>query len=188
MNAIVQNIETKTSILKAENLDLTKKNKNLKDIYSKEGPELDHQIAEYKEKNAILSKEIEALKVNTAKEIQSLEEKSIDKMKVFHENAETRVKSLWNRSQFDYEHLSKKLNDHMKTYLDNVSNLLTDFNNKVENEELVWEGDNKAQINGEKVKINENGIVNVQKIPEKLGKNQGSGNKANYKSPVAQKK
>lgn len=157
---------------------------------SVKGPELDGQISEYKEKNENLGKETEEFRVSTQNEIQSLQERSVDKMKVFHENAETRLKSLWNRSQFDYEHLAKRLTDHMKTYLDNVNNLLVEFAAKCENEELSFENES-VKTNGEKMKINENGdsVVKVVKNEEKPKKRvNASGNKNyNNKSPVAEK-
>ena len=190
LNTIVENIEKKTEILKAENTDLVKKNKDLKELYALQGPELDRQIAEYKEKNSNLSKEIESFKVNTQKEIQALQDRGVDKMKVFHGNAETRVKSLWNRAQYDYEHLSKRLTDHLRSYLDNVNELLIDFNSKAENEDLN-EGEKE---NGEKAKGNENGekdntngVQGKEASAQKAVKNQGSGSKVN-KTPVALKK
>lgn len=166
-----------------------KKNKNLKEIYSVKGPELDRQIAEYKEKNANLTKEIDLFKTNTQKEILALQEKGVDKMKVFHENAETRIKSLWNRAQYDYEHLSKRVNDHLRTYLDNVNDLLTEFNNKAEGEDLANANEvEKVQENGEKAKINGNGINSNGASAQKAVKTQSSGTKVNNKTPVAMKK
>lgn len=169
---------------------MAKKNKTLKEVLSIKGPELNRQIFESKDRNGFLTKEIETFKVNMQKEIQCLEDKGIDKMKIFHENAETRLKSLWNRSQFDYEQLSKRLNDHLKTYSDNVTGLLADFSNKIENDESNF--DNKPKENGEKVKINGNGnVVNHggigQSPTNKTARNQGSGKK-NNKNPIAVKK
>lgn len=179
--------------MKNENTELSNKNKNLKEVFSVKGPELDNEITDYKERTENLAKEIENFKVSMQSEIQGLKEKGIDKMIVFHGNAETRLKGLWNRAQFDYEHLTKRLSDHMKTYLDNVNNLLVEFATKTESEELAWEGE-KAKPNGANLKISENIIefpqINGNKSADKPQKVQAQAvsNKVNKtKSPIAQK-
>ena len=182
----MENLEKKTDILKSENSVLVKTNKGLKELYAVKAPELDRQIAELKERNANLQRETEAFKANTQKEIQDLQDRGVDKMKVFHENAETRVKSLWNRAQYDYGHLNKRLTDHLRNYLDNVNELLSEFNNKAVDEDL-GEGEKEVQNKANGVGV----AVGNGNSAQKAAKNtQGSGSKANNnsKTPVAMRK
>lgn len=115
------------------------------------------------------------------KEIQALQEKSVDKMKIFHENAETRLKSLWSRSQFDYEQMSKRLFDHLKTYSDNVSDAMSryDVEKKEETEKISPVSEKKE----DKTKNFKESKENL----EKSGKLNGSAGK-NNKIPVGFKR
>ena len=184
----MENLEKKTDILKSENSVLVKTNKGLKELYAVKAPELDRQIAELKERNANLQRETEAFKANTQKEIQDLQDRGVDKMKVFHENAETRVKSLWNRAQYDYGHLNKRLTDHLRNYLDNVNELLSEFNNKAVDDDL-GEGEREVPNKAGGVAVAVGNGNSAQK--ETVAKNtQGSGSKTNgnSKTPVAMRK
>lgn len=88
--------------------------------YDQEHIPLEKQIEQAKELNSNLIKEIEQFKKDADKEIEEKQGKSIDKMKIFHENAENRLKSLSNVTQFDFDQMSKRLSDHVKICSENI--------------------------------------------------------------------
>ena len=146
----IGHLSEKAELLKKQHILLERENKEMSEKYDKEHIPLENQIEQAKEQNFNLVKEIEQFKKDADKEIEEKEGKSIDKMKIFHENAENRLKSLSNGTQFDFDQMCKRLTDHVKTCSENI----TENMNKLDAEKFEKNGRlNNSLINGSKSPI-----------------------------------
>ena len=146
----IGHLSEKTELLKKQHILLERENKEISEKYDKEHIPLENQIEQAKDQNANLVKEIEHFKKDTEKEIEEKEGKSVDKMKIFHQNAENRLKSLSNVTQFDFELMSKRLADHVKTCADNIAENIS----RMDVEKFEKSGKlNNSLVNGSKSPI-----------------------------------
>ncbi len=167
-------METKIGILTQENSELKSENDTVKSEFKRNSELADEEINRLRKDNEVLNQENAELSKFLEEEISQAEGKTLERMKVFHENAETRLRGFNGKAEFDYHVLQKKMNDHVNTYLENVRKNLQDLNLKIQSE------------TNDLVHIPED-IKEFDKSPLKSAVLENSANKANNKSTTPSK-